>query len=140
MENIYQTIKQQEPRTLFIIAKSQNKNVLQYSIQNDNKTIQPLWWMYEKEGVPKEHINFLEQSLAYGIHDLDNNHFYLSGYPKIILELKTCNHRFQVCYNNNPLIGIYIEMDKNSLLQSVIGIYVYYMKDNLFQHDYIPNT
>ena len=92
MERIYQTIKQQEPKTLFIITKSQNKNVLQYSIQDDHKTIQPLWWMYEKEGVPKERINFIEDSLAYGVHHLDNhldnNHFYLSGYPKIILEAK----------------------------------------------------
>ena len=140
MESIYQTIKQQEPKTLFIITKSQNKNVLQYSIQDNHKTIHPLWWMYEKEGVPKERINFLEDSLAYGVHHLDNNHFYLSGYPKIILELKTGKHPIHVCYNNNPLIGIHIEMDKNSILQSVIGIYVYYMKDNLFQHDYIPNT
>ena len=145
MENILNTLKKEEPNSLFIIAKSHNKNILNFiSDTNNHLKINPLWWMYEKKNTPKETLNYIEKTMAYGIKYIETNPdktiFNLIGYPNIKLELIKKKDEYIVLYKNYRLLGLYIYVNQNSLLGSVKGIDIYYYNKNKLIKEYIINN
>ena len=137
-------IKKEELNTLFIITKSTNTNILNYIKVDNEKIIQPIWWMYKKKGIPKEELTFLEKTVAYGISkdNSKNNDFFfhLIGYSKIKLKLTNRDNIFRVLYNDNILLGLNININDN-LLQNVSGINIYSIdKNNNIVNNFIKNN
>lgn len=140
----FNKIKKEEVNTLFIITKSNNSNILNYLKVNNENIIEPKWWMYEKQGIPKEEITFLEKTMAYGVNIEKKSDysilFNLIGYPKIKLELINKDDTFRVFYNNNILLGLNIHIN-NNLIQNVKGLTIYYINNmGVLCEEFIKNS
>ncbi|DAZ96582.1 TPA: hypothetical protein N0F65_011806, partial [Lagenidium giganteum] len=61
-----------EPNVAFIIQRSTNSNTVVYAGKVKGKTLDPskpldvFWFMYEKDGAPREELNMVERNSAYG--------------------------------------------------------------------------
>ena len=124
----------------FIIAKSSNRNILNYTCQNN--TIDSYWHMWEKkeptELPPIEQVTFLETTMAYGIRydETDNTLFKLAGYPTLNLKIRDNI----ILYNEEYVLhGIYVDMNPNSIFDSVLGIHIICDKNGVINPFYIKN-
>ena len=142
----HRNITQIDKNTGFVVTKSGNSNILNYSFTDDQDIIKPYWLMYEKKNgdeIPREDLTFMEKTMAYGtkIERLRDKFYELKviGYPSVPM-LVDCDKKIVMVKHDGEyqvLLGLYVH-ESTSIFKGVEGLTIVTInKDKKLSNFYI---